>query len=186
VLFFVLGVAIFYFYKKPQFEKNNAKFIFNNFSQSWEQTYKTDDLNRDEILENEDNSDSLHNQSIIRGFFDSYNPPSQELKIKMVVPFTRNSLFEYTILKFQSEKDTYCVSDRYTDPNTGKSYDFQKIIFPTKDNQLIYVPTEKAINFNDFIKKTNTKNYLIIQLTKKFNKEEINYIKKLIVVGLCD
>ena len=165
---------------------NDGKIVYNPITQKWEKTYLTDEINREEIQKNRGNEDGLYNQSILRGYFESYDETNSTLTMKSIVPFTQNSLFEISQLRLNSVQDIYCAPERYVDPNNGKSFEVRNLTIPVKDGQALYIPTEKIINFETFISKSKDSTYILVQLTKNYDKESTNYAKKIIVIGLCE
>lgn len=177
----------FFSYRKFFQDRNGKGFvIFNNNTGKWEATNKTNKLVREEILRDRDDSDGFNNKSIIRGYYDNYDEKTGLLRIKAVLPFTQNNLFEIIEAKIDINQTIYCVPETYTDPNNGKVFETRKLIVPIPDGQNIFFPTEKTISFDYFQSNSSELTYLLVQLTKNFSKDEVNYIQKVIVIGLCD
>lgn len=186
VLFILLSVTIFFIYKKNDQSKGEEKIVFNPQTQNWEKTSLRDNIDREKVLNNRPNDDGLYNQSIIRGYFDSYDEKNNSLKIKSTVRFTQNSLFELIEAKVNPAQTIYCAPEIYTDPNNGKSFEVRNLTIPVKDGQTLYLPTEEVFGFENFISQAKDSTYLIVQLTQNFNEDKINYVQKMIVVGLCE
>lgn len=186
ILFILISVTIFFIYKKNNQPIREEKIVFNPQTQRWEKTSLRDDIDREKVLNNRSNDDGLYNQSIVRGYFDSYDGKNNSLKIKSTVRFTQNNLFELIEAKVNPAQTIYCVPEKYIDPNNGKAFDVRNLTIPVKDNQILYLPTEEVFGFENFISQAKDSTYLIVQLTQNFDKEKINYVQKMIVVGLCE
>ena len=185
VVFVILALSYYLFYQKKQSRVLEGD-IYNEFTGYWEQV-KLDSkgIDRSQIAKTE-NSDGLHNYAILKGYFDQYDEESQTLKLRAAIAFTQNNLFEATQLKLSPEQTIYCLPENYIDPNTGQSYPMRKLMIPVKDGASLYLPGEKTITFAEFINKSNKLTLLLIQLTENFDKNKTNYVKKIIVTGLCD
>lgn len=186
VLFIILSTAIFFVYKKNNQLIGEEKIVFNPQTQKWEKTIINDDINREEVLKNRSNDDGFYNQSIVRGYFDGYEEKDNSLKIKSTVRFTQNSLFDLIEVKINPVQTIYCVPEKYIDPNTGKAFDVRNLTIPVKEGQTLYLPTERIIDFDKFNSQSTDSTYLIVQLTQNLDKEKVNYVQKMIVVGLCE
>lgn len=186
LLFLILG--LFYFFNSRRNGETSVDgLVYNNITQSWEPVKTVaDNLDRDTIRQNQDNSDGLHNNSLLKGYFESYDEKNQQLIIKALVPFTQGNLYEQLDLKLYTNQTIYCAPLNYTDPNTGKSYETSKLMIPVKEGEIIYLPTEKIISFDSFVAKSNNLTNLLIQTTQNLNKDGDNYIQKIIALGLCD
>ncbi len=190
LLVVVLLTGIFYyFYHKNQQALETNKIVYNPITEKWEKLVKADPLGEDraEIAKNLNNSDGIHNPTVLKGYFENYDEASQTLTLKSVIPFTQDGLFETIELKLLPTQTIYCAPSIYTDPNTGQNYPIDKLVIPVKDGDTLWIPTEKVISFDDeFLKKSNERTFLYLQLTENYNQQSTNYIKKLIVIGLCE
>lgn len=186
LIFSVFAFGFFYFYQKNNQKTDQEKIVYNPNTKSWEKAYIKDEIKREEVLKNRANDDGFYNQSVLRGYFDSYDGDSNTLKIKSTVRFTQNSLFELAELKLNPAQTIYCAPEKYTDPNNGKVFEVKNLTIPVQDGKVLYLPTERAILFEDFMSQAKDSTYLIIQLTQNFNQESTNYIQKMIAIGLCE
>lgn len=180
--FLLLG---FFLYQRTNQELGEEKIVYNPSTRKWEKTYLKDEIKREEVLENIDDG-AFYNQSVLRGYFDGYDGENNILKIKSTVRFTQNSLFEIAELKLNPVQAIYCAPEKYTDPNNGKVFEVKNLTIPVQDGKILYLPTERIIDFEDFMSQAQDSTYLIIQLTQNFNKEAVNYVQKMIVIGLCE
>lgn len=181
----VFAVYYYTFYQNRQSAQLEGEF-YNQFTGEWEQTKISSDVPDQSAIIKNDNIDGLYNYSIIKGYFNQYDETSQTLKMRVAVAFTQNSLFEPSDLRLSPNQSVYCVPEQYTDPNTGKSYSLKNLRIPVKNGETIFVPGEKSIKFDDFVKNSNQLTFLLVQLTEDFESTEINYVQKIIVTGLCD
>ncbi len=188
VLFVVLlsSIGFYIYYSKNKQITGEEKIVYNPTTQKWEKTKINDDIDRETIKETRKNEDGFYNQSILRGYFEGYDGETNTLKIKSTVSFTQQSLFEIADLKINPAQIIYCAPETYTDPNNGKTFEVRSLTIPVKDGQILYLPTERVINFENFLSQTKDSTYLIVQLTQNFDKEKINYVQKMIVIGLCE
>lgn len=186
-LLIVIGTSFYFFNENKEKNKYN-KLIYNNATNKWEKFNQEDPLalEREEILDSLENSDGLQNQSIIRGYFENYDESTQKLKIKYLIPFSQGNLFENIELKLIPSQTIYCAPSVYIDPNTNKSYQTKNLVFPVKNGKTLWIPTEKYLDFEKFIENSDDLTFLYIQLTNNFSKEELNYIQKIIAIGLCE
>lgn len=160
--------------------------IYNEFTGEWEDVkINSNGIDRSKIVK-ADNNDGLHNYSILKGYFEKYDEKTETLTLKAAIAFTQNNLFETTKVKLSKKQTVYCVPENYTDPNTGVSYPMRKLTIPVKDNANLYVFREKAITFDQFLEQSNDLTLLLIQLTEDFDKNKTNYVKKIIITGLCE
>lgn len=180
----------FYFYKNNTKNKNSitSKFIYNNQTNQWEQIKDEKDPigpDRTQILEKNNNADGLHNPTVLKGYFTEYDESTQLLSIKSLLSFTQG-LFENVKLKLLPNQVIYCVPEIYTDPNNGKQIEIAKLNIPVKNGGTLWIPTEKVISFDEFVHQSNDRTFLFLQLTQDYNPQTINYIQKLIIVGICE
>lgn len=188
VFIVLLGTIFYLFYQRnQQFLKSN-KLVYNQITKQWEQFAKEDPLgeDREEILKKLDNTDGIHNQSVLKGYFEDYNEDTQTLSIKSVVPISQTNLYETVKLKLLPNQTIYCAPSIYTDPHTGKNYAVEKLVVPVKDGATLWIPTEKVLNFDHFLTQSNDRTFIYLQLNENYNQQTDNYIKKLIVIGLCE
>lgn len=187
---FILILALgFYFYRSTQ-NKNDIsnKFVYNNQTDRWEQVKDEIDKiapDRTQILEKDNNADGLHNPTVLKGYFTDYDESTQLLTIKYFLPFTQG-LFENVELKLLPNQVIYCVPEIYTDPNNGRQVEMTKLNIPVKTGTTLWIPTEKIISFDDFLLQSNDKTFIFLQLTQNYDSQIVNYIQKLIMVGLCE
>lgn len=187
VLFFLVVFGVYYYLFGSHKQSKNLKGEFyNQFTGEWEQAQiESKGIDPSKIAKTE-NSDGLHNYSIIKGFFNQYDESEQILNIRATIAFTQNALFEPIDVKLSPQQTIYCVPEVYSDPNTGKNYSLQNLKIPVKDGSTLYVPGERIISFIDFIEKSNDLTFLLIQLTTDFDQNKTNYVQKIIITGQCD
>lgn len=180
------GLAFFYLYFRSNLKKPSATtLIYNADSGKWENTYNVPKILREEV-DKDPNEDGLHNATILRGYFDHYDDQNSELVMKSVLPFTMNMQYEEVKLKTSPAKVVYCSPSTITDKETQKTYLTKDLRFPVLNNETMKITKEKIIDFNDFLKYSKADTYMFVQLTNDFTKNSANYIKKLVVIGLCD
>lgn len=185
LLLIITGFVIWHLYlrQKPQ---TPAGLVYNTITQSWEETAETNPtVSREEIVPGE-NSDGLHNYTLLRGYFDRYDVTTNTLTIKAIQPFTNNNLTKLTQVHLNPSQSIYCTPTHYTDPNTGKSYLMKSLTMPVRDGELLFVPTEQLSSFDNFLTRSHELTYLLIQLTSNFDAQVTNYVQKIIAIGICD
>lgn len=186
ILIFVLFIVVFYYFLYHQQESNRTKTLFyNRFTGNWEKTTAEPTIKPDQFEKNP-NDDGLHNGSIIRAYYGGYNQDSQTLMVKRVLPLTNNSVVEDTPLKLNSSQSIYCAPENYSDPYTGKTFSLRKLVIPVKNDEVLRAPNENIISFEHFINSSTEFTYLLIQLTKDFDKNNTNYIQKVIALDICE
>lgn len=190
LLIFVFTLVLgFYFYKNFQNKKSASnKLVYNYQTERWEQVKDEADKiapDRTQILEKDNNADGIRNQTILKGYFSDYDENTQKLTIKYFLPFTQG-LFENVELKLLPNQIIYCVPEIYTDPNNGRQVEMTKLNIPVKTGATLWIPTEKIIGFDEFLRQSNDKTFLFLQLTQDYDSRAVNYIQKLIMVGLCE
>lgn len=184
---FLLGSIFFYFHQRNKQTLESNKVVYNPLTEKWESFIREDPIqDRKEITKNLDNANGIYNQSVLRGYFKKYDELSQKLTLHSVISFTQNQLFEAIELKLLPNQIIYCAPSTYVDPNTGKRYSINKLLMPVKDGETLWLPTEKVFNFDEFLTKSNDKTFIYLQLTENYDQQTNNYIKKLIVIGLCE
>lgn len=181
----LLGLIFFYLSFKADLKKKSSSLVYNTEISKWETVEEAPRIEAEEVDKN-DNEDGLHNQSVLKGYFDRYDQEKDELVVKYTLPFTMDRQHKVINLKTSPNKITYCTANTITEEKTGKETLTKDLDFIVKNNQTLVTSKEKVIDFEKFIAKADEKTFLFIQLTKDFNKNETNYIKKLVVVGLCD
>lgn len=189
VLFVVFasgGGFIFY----QNFNKNSKNInpptlVYNKESGKWENNQTIPRINREDLEENS-NEDGFSNLSLLRGYFDHYDEKNESIVIKSLLPFTMGQQFEIVELKVPINKIFYCAPTITIVPKTGEGVKTQSLTWPTKDDQTLKIIGEKMISFEKLIQEAKLDTYLFVQLTQNFDKNNTNYIKKLIVIGLCD
>lgn len=192
LLLFLPVITGFLIYKHTIDQQNAAsKLVYNSITQNWEKYTKedSDQADRESILANllEDNTmEGLFNPAVFKGYFDSYDESKQLLTIKAVVPFTQNSLFELKQVKLLTGQTIYCTPAIYVDPNTGQAYETKNIELPVKEGETLSFHVEKIISFSDFIEQSTDRTFLNLQLTADYDENETNYVKKILVIGLCE
>lgn len=187
-LLILLSIPFIYlsrFYQNYQTNQIEGE-AYNSFTGKWERTSTASQLPNPSQITKADNVDGLHNYAVIKGYFDQYDEFSQILHIRAAINLTQNNLFEPAKLKLAPTQTIYCVPEIYTDPNTGKSYSLRNLKIPVRDGETLFVPGEKIISFNDFVEQSGQLTLLLIQLTTDFDASQTNYVKKVIVTGLCD
>lgn len=187
ILLFIVSlsvIALLILKKQDEFDVGQ-KLVYNTYTKKWEEAKETPNVSLDEVVKNE-NPDGLHNYSIIKGYFDSYDENTSILTLKSVVPFTNANKFEVVNVNLLNSQTIYCAPNEYIDPNNGKTHLTKNLIYPVKDEETLFLPHEKTASFSDFIFEANDLTYLIIQLTKNFDNAGDNYIQKLIFIGSCN
>lgn len=186
----IVGISYYFYqdYRKDNGKINKDDIIYNTETQKWEMYEKEDPVagDREKILENIGNDNGAYNKSVLKGYFESYNEEKQELIIKALIPFTQGGLFEEKELKLLSSQTIYCAPEIYIDPVSGKEFKTKDLVFPVKDGATLWMPTEITTTFQNFLEKSNEKTFVYLQLTNDYNKQEINYVKKLIAIGICE
>lgn len=185
VLTLVLG---FYFYQNTQKNNVSNKLVYNSQTNRWEQVEDKIDAiepDRAQILEKDNNADGIRNQTILKGYFTDYDENNQILSIKYFLPFTQG-LFENVELKLLPNQIIYCVPEIYTDPNNGRQVEMVKLNIPVKTGATLWIPTEKIISFDEFLRQSNDETFIFLQLTQNYDPQTVNYVQKLITVGLCE
>jgi len=175
-------------YKKNKDANSSNKFIFNSQLSKWEKAHDIKDpikTDRKTILETNNNKDGLHNKTVFRGYFDSYDEQKQQIAIKALVEFSQG-LFEIIEFKLSPNQIIYCAPEVYIDPNNGEAHSLKELVFPVKTGSMLWIPTERVISFNNFQSKVKETTLLYIQLTKDYDSKDLNYIQKIIVIGLCE
>lgn len=180
-----VGFIFYQNFSKKSENNDDATLAFNGESGKWEEIKETPRINREELVKNS-NEDGFSNMSILRGYFDSYDEKNGVVVIKSLLPFTMGRQFEVVKLKAPINKIIYCAPKTIIVPKTGKEILTQSLTFPVKNEETLSVIYERIINFDKFIQEAKEDTYLFIQLTQDFDKENENYIKKLVVIGLCD
>jgi hypothetical protein len=190
-LFFLSFVAVcllifFYFLYRSNLQKNETNtLLYNRISGEWEAVAEIPKVKLEEI--NKDpNEDGLHNLSIVRGYFDHYDEKTSELTLKSLLPFTMETQYELLSLKMPPSQTIYCSPSTIIDQVTGKELLTSSLTFMVKNEQTMVIGTEQNFSFDQFLNQATADTYLFIQLTQDLNKQNTNYIKKLIVIGLCD
>jgi len=188
----LLGLIFFFYNTYSKNRKPNGttkRLVYNPEFSSWEEIDSSKDpvseYDRSDILKKDDNQSGLHNETVLKGYFDHYDENNQELSIKFLVPFTQG-IFEIAKLKLLPSQTIHCAPETYIDPNTGKSYSLKKLAIPTKTGNTLWIPTEEPITFENFLAQTNETTYLYTQLIEDYDSQKINYVQKLIVIGLCE
>lgn len=183
-------VVSFYLYRKNANNNKSDRFIYDSYEQKWEQSNNEQkdpmDSDRQTIINSDDNKDGLHNKTVIRAYFSGYDDKEQKLKLRVMIPFTSGSLFEAAEAKLSPSQIIYCAPTIYTDPNNGKQFETKRLVIPVKNDSTLWIPTEKNISFDEFVNKSDENTFLYLQLTKDYDQQSLNYIKKIIVTGLCD
>lgn len=188
VLLIVCGVFIYRDYQLKNKLIKDKKIIYNTQLARWEEVNEIKDpidADRETILKKDNNQNGLHNETIMRAYFDSYSENEQELSVKYLLALTQG-VYKVAKLKLSPNQTIYCAPEIYIDPNNGQAHDLKKLIFPVETGAKLWIPTEKLINFDDFLSKSSQETFLYIQLNDNFDPQKTNYVQKLIVVGLCE
>lgn len=189
VMVFAIGVGVFiYFRHRINQQNTNDKLIYNTETQKWEKYNYEDPIesDREAILDVMAGKDDINNPSVLKGYFDSYDQDQQLLTIKAIIPFTQDNLFEIKQVKLLSGQSIYCAPSIYIDPNTGQAFETKDIVIPVADGETLQFHTEQLIAFTDFIEQSTERTFMHIQLTANYDENIINYVKKILVIGLCD
>lgn len=193
-LWFLLLIPIlavlFFFKTKLDQEKASTKLIYNTVTQKWEKYTKADpdQADRESILNNlaaDDTMAGLYNPTVLKGYFDSYDQDQQLLTIKALVPFAQN-LFELKQVKLLSGQSIYCTPAIYVDPNTGQAYQTKDLEIPVPEGETLSFHVEQLISFTDFLEGSTDQTFLHLQLTADYDATTTNYVKKILVIGLCE
>lgn len=183
----IFGVISYYENSSNNSENiNNPTLIYNSESGKWEEIDQDIPRIKREELEKDPNEDGFHNMSLLRGYFDHYDEQNEEIVIKSLLPFTMGRGFEIVNLKAPVNKAIYCAPSITVVPKTGQEILTANLYYPVKNEQILSITNESLIAFDKFISEAKEDTYLFVQLTKDFDKEKTSYIKKLIVIGLCD
>lgn len=187
VFFLAVGVFFYLQYRLKQQSATN-KLIFNADIQKWEKYTYEDPLEKDReaILSTMAGKDGLNNPAVLKGYFDSYDEENQTLTIKAIIPFTQNSLVEEKQVKLFPGQSISCAPAVYIDPNTGVAYTTQDLVIPVEEGQTLIFHQEQLISFNDFIEQSDQLTFMHLQLTEAYTPNANNYVKKVLVIGLCE
>lgn len=180
-----IGIIVYKNFSKNSKNINPPTLVFNEGSGKWENVQNIPRINREDLDENS-NEDGFNNLSLLRGYFDHYDEKSESIVIKSLLPFTMGKQFEIVELKLPISKIFYCAPTITIVPKTGEGIKTQRLTFPTKDGQTLKVIGEKMISFEKLTQEAKLDTYLFVQLTQNFDRNNTNYIKKLVVIGLCD
>lgn len=134
---------------------------------------------------NQDNNQGLRNPTILRGFFDHYDPATDLLYLKAVVPFSFDQLYELKAVKVGLQQQFYCAPPVAIDEQTGKTIDLKLYRFPVYDGQTLYTYREQLLEKESFFTRASDRTWLFLQTTKPYTDEADNYLYKLVAVGLC-
>lgn len=187
--FLVILISSFFYFrvKEKSNSKDSSALIYNQFTEKWERTSKITDESLVEttiIKDSNYNADGLHNESVLRGYFDRYDQETGLLYIKYKLPLS--SSYEIAQLKTSLSQNAYCAPSQITDQRTGQIRDIKEINFMVKNGATLQTHAEKPLSFDDFLAKATDQTYLFVQLTDVFATEKQNYIYKLIAIGLCE
>ena len=190
LLLIPICAALFFFKRKIDQENASTKLVYNTVTQEWEKYTKEDpdQADRESILNNlaqDDTMAGLYNPTVLKGYFDHYDQDQQLLTIKALVPFTQN-LFELKQVKLLSGQSIYCTPAIYVDPNTGQAYETKNIEIPVPEGETLSFHTEQLISFTDFLEGSTDQTFLHLQLTAAYDAASTNYVKKILVIGLCE
>lgn len=189
VLLFFTSVCILAFFSFRYYgnlQKNEAStWLYNRISGEWEKVADRPRIKLEEIKK-DPNEDGLHNLSIVRGYFDHYDEQTDELTLKSLLPFTMETQYELLSLKMPPSQTIYCSPSTIIDQVTGEKLLTNNLTFMVKNEQTMMIGVEQKFSFDQFLKQATADTYLFIQLTQDLNKQNTNYIKKLVVIGLCD
>jgi len=186
LVFVVLAlVAVWYWLSQTGSTAKDSVLVFDPVSGEWARVKAEPRVDIEE-LDPHPNDDGLHNRTLVRGYFDSYNEANNEITIKAVLPFTGDTQYELVKLKLPLLKTTYCAPASVVDQRTGELLLTQEMGFIVKDGQEMITVNEQLIPFEEFLAKASDTTYLLIQLASDFDRHADNYITKLVVVGLCD
>jgi hypothetical protein len=189
VVVFAVGVGGFIYFRQRLNQQNtNNNLIYNTETQKWEKYGYEDPVesDREAILDVMAGKDDINNPFVLRGYFDSYDQDQQLLTIKAIIPFTQDNLFEIKQVKLLSGQSIYCTPSIYIDPNTGQAFETKDIVIPVAEGETLQFHTEQLIAFIDFIEQSTERTFMHIQLTADYDENIINYVKKILVIGLCD
>lgn len=160
--------------------------VYNAFSETWEESYEAPPLSTDELNQLQPIGDGGFNQLVQRGYFDSFDEATNSLSLKAVVPFTAKSQYYLLTTQLDLNQSVYCVPEYVIDEQTSQHLSVKEITFPVKDGEILAIPGEKRITLEDFLNQSTPQTYLFVQLLDKPKIDGVNYIQKLIVLGLCN
>lgn len=184
-----LAVGLFlYFRNQSQRQEDGNTYVYNAVTQRWDKANREDPLgdDREAITANLAGKDNINNPSILKGYFDSYDEKDQILTLKAALSFTQNALFEKKLVKLLSGQTIYCTPAVYLDPNTSQAFQTKDIVIPVAEGEVLQFHNEQLISFADFIKQSTDRTYLYLQLTADYDESTTNYVKKILVIGLCE
>lgn len=185
VLMLVIGLTTFFWLKNKQ-QIKSPNLVYNVFSEQWEESYTSPILSIEELNDAQPEESGGFNQLIQRGYFDSFDPSTNVLKIKAVIPFTAQGKYYLLTTQLNQDQTVYCASEQIYNGQTNQYLAVKEITFPVKDGEIISIPEEKPIALADFISMTNQQSYLFVQLLDKPIMDGINHIQKIIILGQCN
>ncbi len=186
VLFLLLlAIGGYFFIQGRLNDSKDSVLVYNEVSGSFEAIDAVPRVALKEVDPNP-NEDGLHNRTLLRGYFDSYDKANNTITIKSVLPFTGDTQYELVSLQLPPTKTTYCAPSTVVDQQTGERLITQNLGFIVKNGQTLVTTHEQVIPFEQFITEANQTTYLFVQLTADYDETQTNYIQKLVVVGLCD
>ena len=189
VMVFAIGVGGFIYFRQRLNQQNTtSKLIYNSSTQKWEKYSYEDPVesDRNTILDVMAGKDDINQPFVLKGYFDSYDQDQQLLTVKAVIPFTQDNLFEIKQVKLLSGQSIYCTPSIYIDPNTGQAYQTKNIIIPVAEGETLQFHTEQLISFANFTEQSTDRTFMHLQLTEDYDENKTNYVKKILVIGLCD
>jgi len=185
LLLLLLAIGGYFFIKGKLNDSKDSVLVYNEVSGSFETIDAVPRVALKEVDPNP-NEDGLHNRTLLRGYFDSYDKANNTITIKSVLPFTGDTQYELVSLQLPPTKTTYCAPSTVVDQQTGERLVTQNLDFIVKNGQTLVTTHEQVIPFEQFITEANQTTYLFVQLTADYDETQTNYIQKLVVVGLCD
>ena len=185
ILVVILG-SVFWFWNSQKQRTKTPVLVYNAFSEEWEESYKAPPLSTDELNQLQPIGDGGFNQLVQRGYFDSFDQSTNSLSLKAVIPFTAESQYYLLTAQLDLNQSVYCVPEYIIDEQTGQYLPVKEITFPVKDGEILAIPGEKKITLEDFLTQSTPQTYLFVQLLDKPKTDGVNYIQKLIVLGLCN
>ena len=181
----ILGSA-FWFWNIKRNRAKSPNLVYNAFSEKWEESHTPPLLSIDELNRLQPSEDGGFNQLIQRGYFDHFDQATNSLSLKAVIPFTAQLRYYLLTAHLDLHQSIYCAPEYVLDEPTGRHLSVKEIIFPVRDGAVLTIPGEKRISLEDFLHQSSQQTYLFVQLLDKPQLDNVNYIQKLIVLGLCN
>jgi len=119
-------------FQQQQQKPKTTNVTYNPVSEQWEDTEKTPAITLEEIDQLE-NTDGAHNQTILRGYFESYDEETGILTMRAIIPLTYYTQYRIVEVKTAPYQTVFCLPLQITDPNTQEIFPIWTITFPVID-----------------------------------------------------